>query len=134
MGHKVTLREIVANKIIYAMLIAIYYWMWSRRDWKDYYEIIQYVVIIFTCAFLSVQASRIRRFDKESIDEMAKENLSRINHMCLRVLVGVVIIIAFAGAMELLSHVMMGYALVSSLLIISIIRAGLFYIMDVKGV
>ena len=134
MGHKVTLREIVANKIIYAMLVVIYYWMWARRDWKDYYEIIQYLVVVFTCAFLLIQASRIRKFDKESIDEMAKENLSRIDHMCLRILVGAVIVIAFAGAMELLSHLMMGYALVSSLLIISIIRAVLFYIMDVKGV
>lgn len=134
MERKVTLREIVANKIIYAMLVVLYYWMWARRDWKDYYETIQYAITIFTCVFLFIQASRIRKFDKESIDEMAKANLDRINHICLRILVGAVIVIAFAGAMELMSHLIMGYALVSSLLIISIIRAVMFYIVDVKGV
>lgn len=134
MEHKVTLREIVANKIIYAMLVVLYYWMWARRDWKDYYEMIQYAIIIFTCVFLFIQASRIRKFDKESIDEMAKANLERINHIRLRILVGAVIVIAFAGAMELMSHLIMGYALVSALLIISIIRAVMFYIVDVKGV
>ena len=38
---KVSLRELVADKIIFAILIAIYYWMWARNDWKDYYTTIQ---------------------------------------------------------------------------------------------
>ena len=33
---KVSLRELVADKIIFSILIAMYYWMWTRNDWKDY--------------------------------------------------------------------------------------------------
>ena len=38
---KVSLREIVADKIIFAILIALYYWMWARNDWHNYYTSIQ---------------------------------------------------------------------------------------------
>lgn len=33
---KVTLKELVADKIIFAVLVALYYWMWARNDWKDF--------------------------------------------------------------------------------------------------
>ena len=38
---KVTLKELVAAKIIFAVLVAFYYWMWARNDWKDFYPTIQ---------------------------------------------------------------------------------------------
>ena len=34
---KVSLRELVADKIVYAVLLAMTYWLWARNDWKDYY-------------------------------------------------------------------------------------------------
>ena len=70
--NKVTLLELVATKIVYAVLIATYYWMWARRDWHNYYASIQYAVAVFTIIFLTSQASRIRKFKKEIIDEMGK--------------------------------------------------------------
>ena len=42
---KVTLKELVAGKIIFAVLVALYYWMWARNDWKDFYPTIQIVVV-----------------------------------------------------------------------------------------
>ena len=39
--EKVTLKELVAGKIIFAVLVALYYWMWARNDWKDFYPTIQ---------------------------------------------------------------------------------------------
>ena len=35
MKSKVTLKEIVGTKIIYAALLVCYYWMWARRDRKS---------------------------------------------------------------------------------------------------
>ena len=32
MKSKVTLKELVGTKIIYAMLLVCYYWMWARRE------------------------------------------------------------------------------------------------------
>ncbi len=45
---KVTLKELVADKIIFAVLVALYYWMWARNDWKNFYPTIQTVVGGFT--------------------------------------------------------------------------------------
>ena len=43
---KVSLRELVADKIIFSILIAMYYWMWARNDWKDYYTTVQDVILL----------------------------------------------------------------------------------------
>ena len=45
---KVSLRELVADKIIFSILIAMYYWMWARNDWKDYYTTVQNVIFAFS--------------------------------------------------------------------------------------
>ena len=71
MKPKVTLKEIVETKIIYALLLVCYYWMWARRDWHSYYETIQNTVVIFTVVFLALQASRIHKYSKEEKDELA---------------------------------------------------------------
>ena len=44
---KVSLRELVADKIVFAALIAVYYWMWARKDWQESYATIQDVVFGF---------------------------------------------------------------------------------------
>ena len=68
MKGKVTLKELVGTKIIYALLLVGYYWTWARRDWHDYYDVIQHVVIIFTIIFTVMRASRVRRYRKEEKD------------------------------------------------------------------
>lgn len=133
MKKKVTLLELVATKIIYAVLIATYYWMWARRDWHNYYENIQSAVGIFTAVFLILQASRIRKFKAEVVDEMALANLKRADSVCLKVVAGASIIVAFLGAMELLNHLQMGYIIMLLLIAITVIRTIIFYVMDTKG-
>lgn len=53
MKAKVSLKEMVGTKIIYAILLICYYWMWARRDWHNYYTTIQNTVMVFTFVFLS---------------------------------------------------------------------------------
>ena len=53
MKTKVPLKELVGRKIIYAVLLVCYYWMWARRDWHDYYETIQNMVFVFTAVFFA---------------------------------------------------------------------------------
>ena len=60
MKSKVTLKEIVGTKIIYAILLVSYYWMWARRDWHDYYDVIQNAVVTFTIVFFLIQARKNR--------------------------------------------------------------------------
>ena len=133
-NSKVTLLELVATKIIYAMLIVVYYWMWARRDWKDFYYEIQYAVGVFTVIFLLSQASRIRKFNKELVDELALANLKRADSICLKIALAGSIAVSFAGALEVVNNLQMGYIIMFMMLAITILRTVIFYVMDTKGI
>lgn len=126
MKTKVTLKELVGTKIIYAVLLACYYWMWARRDWHDYYDVIQHVVIIFTIIFTVMRASRVRRYRKEEKDQPAVETLRRIDAIGLRLMVAAAIIIAFACAVGAVGGPAAGYGLVGMILVLSVLRFILF--------
>lgn len=134
MKSKVSLKELVGTKIVYALLLVCYYWMWARRDWHDYYMSIQYAVAGFSILFFLIQIDRIRKYSKETKDELAVQNLRRTDAICLKIMIVAAIIIAFAGAMALFDVRMAGYALVGIILVLAIIRFVVFCIMDSKGV
>jgi len=95
MNKKVSLKEIVGTKIVYAIILTSYYWMWARTDWKDWYEMMQYVLGVFLFSFFSVQMIRISKYKKEGIDEMAEQNLKRCDSSCLKLFVGVMVVVAY---------------------------------------
>lgn len=134
MKSKVTLRELVGTKIIYAVLLVCYYWMWARRDWHSYYETIQNTVVVFTFVFFLLQADRIRRYKKEEKDEMAIQNLQRADAVILKIMIGATIVIAFACAVAFIDAAAAGYALVGMILAVTILRFIIFCVMDSKGV
>lgn len=134
MKSKVTLREMVGTKIIYALLIAVYYWMWARQDWHEYYLTIQYAIVAFSVLFFAIQADRVRKYKKEQKDELAIQNLRRTDSICLRIMMAAVIIIAFAGGVTFIDGRIAGYALVGTIVVLTIIRFAAFCIMDSKGV
>ena len=82
--RKVSLREIVADKIVFAILIALYYWMWARNDWHNYYTSIQYAVFAFTFFYFISRASRLKKYKQELPDEMSEANLKRCDALCLK--------------------------------------------------
>ena len=130
MEKKVSLKELVGTKIIYAGLIAAYYWMWARQDWHNYYDMIQNVVFLFTIIFFILQASRIRRYNKEEKDQQAIQALRRADAILLKVLVAAVVAIAFACAAALFDGRTAGYALVGTILALAVLRTILFCVMD----
>ena len=138
MNKKVSLREIVGTKIIYAIILASYYWMWARTDWKGGYPTLQLVLGCFLAAFFAFQQMRIKKYKKEGVDEMAERNLKRCDSFCLKIFVAVMVVVAWACA--ILSHVnainmgMIGWIIVLSIFILSIIRTLMFVIIDSKGV
>ena len=131
---KVTLLELVATKIIYAVLLALYYWMFARRDWHDYYSTIQNVVAIITIFFFVYQYVRIKKYRQEITDELATQNLKRTDSICIKIFSVAVIITAFMGAIEIINNLQMGYVLMGILVAISTIRTIIFYVMDTKGI
>ena len=134
MKSKVTLKEIVGTKIIYAALLVCYYWMWARRDWHDYYMTIQNMVVVFTIAFFAIQAGRIHRYSTEAKDELSIQNLCRTDAIGFKIMMAATIVIAFACAVTFIDGVMAGYALVGMILVLTIIRFIIFCVMDSKGI
>ena len=132
MKSKVTLKEIVGIKIIYAILLVCYYWMWARRDWHDYYDTIQHTIVLFSIIFFAEQAYRIRKYSKEEKNQQAIGTLRRIDAIGLKVMVAAAIVIAFASAVTILDGRMAGYALVGTIFALTIIRFILFCAMNGK--
>ncbi len=130
MEKKVSLKELVGTKIIYAGLIAAYYWMWARQDWHNYYDAIQNAVFLFTILFFILQASRIRRYSKEEKDQQAIQTLRRIDAILLKVLAAAAVAIAFACAVTFFDGRMAGYALVGTIFALTVLRTILFCVMD----
>ena len=133
---KVTLRELVADKIVFAALITLYYGMWARNDWKDSYQTIQYVIFVFTFFYFVFRASRLKKYKQETIDEMAELNLKRCDSTCLKLCVAALTLIGFLCALGrlVLTTEVIGYCLMGLLLVLSIIRTVLFCLMDAKGI
>lgn len=134
MKKKVTLKELVGTKIIYAVLLVCYYWMWARRDWHDFYETIQNTLVVFTVVFFALQANRIHKYSKEEKDELAVQNLRRTDAIALKIMVAAAIITAFACAVAAIDGIMAGYALVGTILALSVMRFIIFCVMDSKGI
>ena len=135
--RKVSLREIVADKIVFAILIALYYWMWARNDWHNYYTSIQYAVFAFTFFYFISRASCLRKYKQELPDEMSEANLKRCDALCLKKIgAAAIIVLSFVCVVGRLSITtdLIGYCLMGILIALAIIRTILFYIMDTKGV
>ena len=121
---KVTLKELVADKIIFAVLVALYYWMWARNDWKDFYPTIQTVVGGFTFWYFVFRTIRVRKYKQEAADEMAEANLHRCDSICLK---------ACAIGRLVLTTEVIGYCLMGTLILIEVVRTVAFWLMDEKG-
>lgn len=133
---KVSLRELVADKIVFAVLIAVYYWMWARNDWQESYATIQNVVFAVWIYYFVSRAIRLKKYKQEAVDEMAETNLKRCDSICLKIGVAAMIVIGFAcavGRMALTTEII-GYALMGTLVALAIIRTVIFCVMDKEGV
>ena len=130
MKSKVTLKETVGTRIVYAVLLGCYYWMWARKDWHDYYTVIQHVVVIFTIVFFAIQAGRVYRCGREGKDEQAIQNLRRTDAILFKILAAAAILIAFASAVTFADGRMTGYALIGTIIALSVIRLVLLSVMD----
>lgn len=131
---KVTLSELVATKIIYAVLLALYYWMFARKDWHDYYTGIQSAATFFTIIFFIYQYIRIKKYKQEITDELAAQNLKRADSICIKIFTVAAAITAFMGAIEIINNLQMGYVLMGIIVSVAVIRTIIFYIMDTKGI
>ena len=132
MKSKVTLKEMVGTKIIYAALLACYYWMWARRDWQEFYTTIQHVVVLFTIVFFALRAGRVYQYGRQEKDEQALRDLRRTDALLFWLLAAAAAVVAFASAVAFPDGRTAGYALVGTILVLTILRFLLFCALEGK--
>ena len=134
MKSKDTAKEMVGTKIVYAMLLVCYYWMWARRDWHNYYNSIQNAIFMFSFLYFLFHARRFYQYRKEEKDREAIQILRRIDAIGLKIMVAAAIAIAFASAVAFIDGIAAGYALVGTILAFAILRFVLFCAMYKKEI
>ena len=78
------------------------------------------------------------KYKKEGIDEMAEQNLKRCDSLCLKLFI--VVMIAVAWGCAIFNHAesadmgLVGWIIVLSILVLSVVRTIMFAIMDSRGV
>lgn len=127
MQSKITLKETAGTKIIGAALLVCYYWMWARRDWHDYCTIIQNMVFTFTVIFFALVGYRLLKYGKEENNALKIQNLRRADAMVVAD-----IAVAFVCAVTFADGRTTGYALVGTILVLTVVRFILFCAMDRK--
>ena len=138
MKNKVSIREVVATKIIIAILIAGYYWLWSRSDYQPEYQQFSSYWGFLLFSILIVHYFRVKKYKKEYFDEFAETNLHRCDAICLKVFCVLMVIIAYLGGIlghvNAISTALMGWLIIGTVIAITILRTIMFIIMDSKGV
>mgnify|MGYP000111710978 FL=1 len=129
---KLNLRAWMFIKVLPAIVLVMYYWMITRYDFQINFIAIQNIVFGFFGVFLYFLIFGKNNRDLE--DEFAKHNIMRVNSFCLKISYLLFIVIALINATLELSTVVLGYFAVGSILILSIIRAIAFYILDTRMV
>lgn len=138
MKNKVSIREVVATKIIIAILIAGYYWLWSRSDYQPEYQQFSSYWGFILFLMLIVHYFRVKKYKKEYFDEFVEKTLHRCDSICLKIFCVLMVIIAYLGG--ILGHVngistaLMGWLIIGTVITITILRTIIFIIMDSKGV
>lgn len=138
MKKNVSLTEIVAVKILFAILFAIIYWMWARSSYQESAAAVGRAVSAAACLLLLVHGWRVQKYRKECVDEMAEQNLRRCDAICLKILTAVSCLIAqvcgtFAHIYASAAY-LMGWPIVITMIFLAVLRTVLFLLMDKEGV
>ncbi|EFM38712.1 hypothetical protein HMPREF0379_1530 [[Eubacterium] yurii subsp. margaretiae ATCC 43715] len=138
MNKKVSVREVIATKIVIALLLAGNYWMWSREDWRPEYRHFQGTLGMLLLAVLFFHYMRVKKYKRENMDELAEKNLMRCDAICLKIFTVVMLLTAYIsgilGHVNVISTTAVGWIIMIAIIAISIFRTVLFIIMDTKGV
>lgn len=138
MNKKVSIREVIATKIVIALLLAANYWMWSREDWRPEYRHFQSTWGMFLLAVLFFHYMRVKKYKRENMDELAEKNITRCDAICLKIFTVVMLLTAYIsgilGHVNAISTTAVGWIIMIAIIALSVLRTVLFIIMDTKGV
>ncbi len=118
-------------KAIPAVLLLVYYGLCT---WNGYDPIIRYLhaaCLVLAGVFVWGQISYAKKHN--IFDEFAKENLKITDSICLKLAYVLMVIAALACVFADFNGIVAGYFVVGGILLLAILRAVIFAVIDKKG-
>ena len=128
---KMNLKTWMCLKIVPAAFFLMYYWMCARTDFQPYYMYIQKVIFYAAGLLVGVQIAYAKK--RDIFDEFAKKNLKITDSICMKVAYVLMVATGIACVVPAVSGKIAGYCVVISILLLTILRAVIFCIIDKKG-
>lgn len=118
-------------KAIPAAMLLLYYWMCTLDGYNPVFRYLHAVTLVMAGVIVWAQISYAKK--NNIFDEFALENLKTTDSACLKVAFVLMTIATLACVFADFSGIIAGYFVVGGILLLSLIRAIMFTIIDKKG-
>ena len=118
-------------KAVPAALLFIYYGMCTWDGYDPTLRYLQAVSLVLAGVIALWQGSYAKK--KKLFDEFARENLKITDPLCLKIAYALMVIAALACVFADFSGIIAGYFVVGGILLLTIVRAVMFAVIDKKG-
>ena len=119
------------SKVIPAALLFLYYGMCSWDGYDPTLRYLQAVSLVLAGVIVLWQVSYAKK--KKLFDEFARENLKTTDSICLKIAYVLMVIAVLACVFADFSGIIAGYFVVGGILLLTILRAVIFAVIDKKG-
>ena len=118
-------------KTVPAVLLFLYYWMCTIDGYGPVFRYIHAVTLVLAGAIVWAQISYARK--NKIFDEFARENLRTTDFICLKIAYALMVIAVLACIFPDFSGIVAGYFVVGGILLLTVVRAVIFAVIDKKG-
>ena len=118
-------------KAVPAALLLLYYWMCTVEGYGPVFRYLHESTLVLAGALVLAQVSYARK--RKIFDEFARENLKTTDSICLKVAYVLMVAAVLACIFADFSGIIAGYFVVGGILLLTLIRASLFAVIDKKG-
>lgn len=118
-------------KTVPAILLLLYYWMCTIDGYHPVFRYAHAVTLVLSGVIVWAQLSYEKK--QRIFDEFARENLKMTDSICLKLAYVLMVIAALACVFADFSGIIAGYFVVGGILLLAILRAVTFAVIDKKG-
>lgn len=118
-------------KAIPAALLLIYYWMCTIEGYNPVLRYIHAVTLVMAGVIVWGQISYAKK--QKIFDEFARENLKTTDSICLKIAYVLMVVATLACVFADFLGIIAGYFVVGGILLLTILRAVIFAVIDKKG-
>ena len=118
-------------KAVPAALLLLYYWMCTVEGYDPVFRYLHASTLVLAGALVWAQVSYARK--RKIFDEFARENLKTTDSICLKVAYVLMVAAVLACIFADFSGIIAGYFVDGGILLLTLIRASLFAVIDKKG-